>query len=66
MPEEIRTDNGRNFVKGEKFSADSSRRLLRASEAIDGWNQQKIHESLLQKSIKWIFNAPAGSHHGEV
>ena len=55
-PEEIRSDNGGNFVKGEK----------ELREAIEGWNQQKIHESLLQKDIKWIFNPPAGSHHGGV
>jgi hypothetical protein len=53
---EIRSDNGGNFVKGEK----------ELREAIEGWNQQKIHESLLQKNIKWIFNPPAGSHHGGV
>ena len=55
-PVEIRSDNGGNFVKGEK----------ELREAIEGWNQQKIHESLLQKNIKWIFNPPAGSHHGGV
>ena len=55
-PEEIRSDNGGNFVKGEK----------ELREAIEGWNQQKIHKSLLQKDIKWIFNPPAGSHHGGV
>ena len=55
-PEEIRSDNGGNFVKGEK----------ELREAIEGWNQQKIHESLLQKNIKWTFNPPAGSHHGGV
>jgi hypothetical protein len=55
-PEEIRSDNGGNFVKGEK----------ELREAIEKWNQQKIHESLLQKNIKWIFNPPAGSHTGGV
>ena len=55
-PKQIRSDNGGNFVKGEKD--------LR--EAIRQWNQEKIHEFLLQKDIKWIFNPPAGSHHGGV
>ena len=35
-------------------------------EAIRQWNQEKIHAFLLQKNIKWIFNPPAGSHHGGV
>ena len=55
-PKQIRSDNGGNFVKGEKD--------LR--EAIRQWNQEKIHAFLLQKDIKWIFNPPAGSHHGGV
>ena len=55
-PEEIRSDNGGNFVKGEK----------ELRKAIEGWNQQKIQKSLLQKDIKCIFNPPAGSHHGGV
>ena len=55
-PEEIRSDNGGSFVKGEK----------KLGEAMEGWNQQKIQESLLQRDIKWIFNPPAGSHHGGV
>ena len=41
-PEEIRSDNGGNFVKGEK----------KLREAIEEMNQQKIHESLLRKDIK--------------
>ncbi|CAI5660401.1 unnamed protein product [Oreochromis niloticus] len=35
-------------------------------EAVEGWNQIQTHEMLLQKGIKWIFNPPAGSHHGGV
>ncbi|XP_042070053.1 uncharacterized protein LOC121812301 [Haplochromis burtoni] len=35
-------------------------------EAVEGWNQAQIQEMLLQKGIKWIFNPPAGSHHGGV
>ena len=55
-PKEIRTDNGTNFVGGE--------RELR--EAIQSFNQKTIHEALLQRNIKWTFNPPAGSHHGGV
>ena len=55
-PEEIRSDNGGNFVKGE--------RELR--EALQAWNQTEIHEFLLQNDVKWIFNPPAASHHGGV
>ena len=56
QPKQIRSDNGSNFVRGEKD--------LR--EAVREWNQQKIHAFLLAKNIKWIFNPPAGSHHGGV
>ena len=53
-PKQIRFDNGGNFVKGQKD----------LQEAIRQWNQEKIHAFLLQKNIKWIFDPPAGSHHG--
>ena len=33
-------------------------------EAVAEWNQSQIHNFLLQRSIKWTFNPPAGSHHG--
>jgi hypothetical protein len=55
-PSEMRSDNGGNFVSGEK-----ELRLC-----IKDWNQQKIHEFLLQREIKWIFNPPTASHHGGV
>ncbi|KAK3744013.1 hypothetical protein QZH41_004823 [Actinostola sp. cb2023] len=56
QPDEIRSDTGGNFVKGEKE--------LRM--AIQDWNQTQIHEYLLQHNVKWIFNPPAASHHGGV
>ena len=31
---------------------------------IEGWNQAKIHEELLQKGIQWYFNPPTASNHG--
>ena len=52
----IRSDNATNFTSGE--------RELR--ESINAWNQSKIHHTLLQKNIKWIFNPPSGSHFGGV
>ena len=55
-PEEIRSDNGGNFVKGEK----------ELREALQQWNQAQIHDYLLQHDVKWIFNPPAASHHGGV
>ncbi|XP_019202879.1 uncharacterized protein LOC109195296 [Oreochromis niloticus] len=45
-----------NFVRGER----------ELKEAVEGWNRAQIHEMLLQKGIKWIFNPPAGSYHGSV
>ena len=53
---EIRSDNATNFVGAEK-----ELKLL-----INEWNQTAIHNFLLQKQIKWIFNTPAASHHGGV
>ena len=55
-PEEIRSDNGGNFVKGEK----------ELRKVVQEWNQNQIHEFLLQQEIKWTFNPPAASHHGGV
>jgi hypothetical protein len=55
-PEVIRSDNGSNFVSGEK----------EIRSAIENWNQEKIHQFLLQQNVKWIFNPPLGSHHGGV
>ena len=56
QPQRIRSDNGSNFVRGEKELRD----------AIQDWNQQKIHDFLLATNIEWVFNPPAGSHHDGV
>ena len=53
---EICSDNGTNLVGGEKE--------LRL--AIKDWNQEQIHNFLVQKEIKWIFNPPTASHCGGV
>lgn len=51
---ELRSDNGTNFVGAE--------RELR--KAMEEWNQDQIHDVMLQRGIQWSFNPPAGSHHG--
>ena len=56
QPVEIHSDNGSNFVGGEN----------ELREAVRQWNHRQIHEFLIQKSIKWVFNPPAGSHHNGV
>ena len=55
-PLKVRSDNGTNFVSGEKEI-----RL-----AIKEWNHQQINQFLLQHNVQWIFNPPGGSHHGGV
>ena len=52
----MRSDNGGNFVKAKR----------QLCEAVCDWNQSKIHEFLLARNIKWIFNPPARSYHGGV
>jgi len=47
-PEQVRSDNGGNFVKGSK----------EISNAISEWNHQKIDGCLLQHEVHWIFNPP--------
>lgn len=56
QPQRIPSDNGSNFVRGEK----------ELWEAINAWNQEKIHEFLLAKNTKWIFNPLAGSHNASI
>ena len=56
MPCEIISDNGGNFVKGEK----------ELKQAIDNWNQAQTHAYLSQQNVQWLFNPPAASHHGGV
>ena len=46
---QIRSDNGGNFVRGEK----------ELQNAIDGWIQEVIAEFLLQRNVQWILNPPA-------
>ena len=55
-PQEMRSDNGTNFVGGNR----------ELKEAIDQWNQDKLHQHFLQQEIKWIPNPPKASHMGGV
>lgn len=55
-PEEIRSDNGTNFVGAER----------ELSDAISTWNETKIVNFLLQREIQWKFNPPYASHMGGV
>ncbi|XP_038077334.1 uncharacterized protein LOC119745182 [Patiria miniata] len=52
----ILSDNGTNLVGAEREMREQMRT----------WNQQKIHDNLLQKGISWQFNPPAGSHFGGI
>ena len=45
-PVQMRSDNVGNFVKGDK----------ELREAIAKWNQEQIHDFLLQNSVDWKFN----------
>ena len=55
-PELIHSDNGTNFISGER----------EIREAIFWWNQENIHEVLIQRNVQWIFNPPTASHMGGV
>ena len=52
----IVSDNGSNFVGGERELRD----------AIACWNNEQIHNFMLQKQIDWSFNPPASSHFGGI
>ena len=52
----IVSDNGSNFVGGERELRD----------AIVCWNNEQIHNFMLQKQIDWSFNPPASSHFGGI
>ncbi|XP_064629340.1 uncharacterized protein LOC135488626 [Lineus longissimus] len=52
----LRSDNGTNLV-GAKAEL---------KRALHEWNQDKMHATLQQEGIEWVFNAPTASHHGGV
>ena len=53
QPEVIRSNNGTNFVSDER----------EIQAAIKNWNQDKIHNFLTHRRIKWIFNPLMGAMH---
>ena len=53
---EMRSDNGTNFVGAE----------IELRTEIAHWNQEQIHNFLLQHNVKWTFNTPSASHQGGV
>ena len=57
MPEKVRSDNGTNFVGGEK----------EFREAMRNWkDDSKAKAHLLRKEIQWEFNPLAASHMGGI
>ncbi len=52
----IFSDNGTNFVSGER----------ELKELLQGWNQKVIGTDLRQREIEWHFNPPGASHMGGV
>lgn len=54
--EVMRSDNGTNLVATEH----------EIRQAMKEWNKSQISEALLQRGVTWIFNPPAGSHHGGI
>ena len=52
----MRSDNGTNFVAAER----------EIREALQDLTQKRIADAMMEKGVKWIFNAPAASHHGGV
>ena len=47
-PKYIYSDDGTNFVGAER----------EIGEAIKGWNQDQIHDELLQRKWQWVFQPP--------
>ena len=56
IPSVVRSDNGTNFVAGEK-------ELL---SNINNWNQQLVSDAFVKKGIKWKFEPLSAPHHGGV
>ena len=53
-PQQIYSDNGRNFVGAEKILRDS----------LQLWNQSQLHDYHRQHEVRWSFNLLAASHIG--
>jgi hypothetical protein len=56
LPEEAISDNGSNFISGNR----------ELQELVNLLDKEKIHTSLANKGIKWTFNPPLAPHFGGV
>jgi hypothetical protein len=56
LPELIRSDNGRNFIAGDRELRD----------ILADWNHERIRHHLQPRNITWLFNPPHASHMGGV
>lgn len=56
FPQLVRSDNGRNFVAGQRELKDT----------LAAWNQERIERKLQERNVEWIFNPPYASHMGGV
>lgn len=52
----LTSDNGTNFIGAQR----------EMKEAVAALNKDRIQGALSQVGIRWCFNPPAGSHHGDV
>lgn len=52
----MRSGNRTNLVRAER----------ELKESIQSLNRTQIQNKLLDKGIKWMFNPPSDSHHGEI
>jgi hypothetical protein len=55
-PDKIFSDNGKNFVAGER----------ELNESISSWNEQRMTRYFQQNEIRWHFNPPYAAHMGGV
>ncbi|XP_064645117.1 uncharacterized protein LOC135498663 [Lineus longissimus] len=56
VPEEVTSDNGTNFVAGNK----------ELNDLVENLDQDKISRATARRGVKWYFNPPLGPHFGGV
>ena len=56
LPEEVISDNGSNFISGNR----------ELQELVQQLDDKKIHSSLANRGVKWNFNPPLAPHFGGV
>ena len=57
LPEEMLSDNGKNFVGANEELRDLAKQMIKDS---------KLNESLINQGVKWTFNPPYAPHFGGV